>query len=384
MSTRITRRQLAATALAAKAAAAQAPASKYMGAMDNFTAKVDMKKLDPVAYSLQRWDAAPRALRFQAKSRRDAEAWQKRLRPKVVELMGGFPKERPPVKAQTLEVKSYPRFRRETVVFESRPGMTVFGYLLTPAGARGALPTVVCYPGHGRGVDDIVGIDEKGGDRTDKDGYQHDFALQVVEMGLAAFAIEPAGFGCRRDAIAFKRNLTQSSCLPSGGAALLLGETIIGWRVFDVMRSLDWLETRPEVDKTRFGCAGISGGGMGTMFAAAVDGRIKASLVSGYLCTFRDSIVSLSHCIDNYLPGVLNYAEMSDIAGLIAPRAFFAESGEKDNIFPVAAARSAFAEVEKIYEVFGAAEMAGHEVHPHAHIFHGVEGLPFLARQLKA
>ncbi len=59
---------------------------------------------------------------------------------------------------------------------------------------------MICIPGHGRGVDDIVGIDEHGFDRTDKAGYQHDFAIQVAEHGLAAVAIEPMGFGCRRDA----------------------------------------------------------------------------------------------------------------------------------------------------------------------------------------
>src|SRR5437016_7158768 len=51
--------------------------------------------------------------------------------------------------------------------------------------------TMVCVPGHGRGVDDIVGIDDHGQDRTSKDGYQHDFAIQVAEHGLAAVAIEP-------------------------------------------------------------------------------------------------------------------------------------------------------------------------------------------------
>ena len=64
---------------------------------------------------------------------------------------------------------------------------------------------MVCVPGHGRGVDDIVGIDDKGQDRTDKSGYQHDFAIQVVEHGMAAVAIEPMAFGCRRDPVTKKR-----------------------------------------------------------------------------------------------------------------------------------------------------------------------------------
>ena len=46
-------------------------------------------------------------------------------------------------------------------------------------------------------------------------------------------------------------------------------------------------------------------------------------MISGYLNTFRDCIMSVSHCIDNYVPGILNWAEMYDVAGLIAPRRCF-------------------------------------------------------------
>ena len=65
------------------------------------------------------------------------------------------------------------------------------------------------------------------------------------------------------------------------------------------------------------------------MFSAALEPRIRAAFISGYLNTFRDSIMSLSHCIDNYVPGILNWAEMYDVAGLIAPRPLFAESGDQ-------------------------------------------------------
>ena len=85
-------------------------------------------------------------------------------------------------------------------MFDSRPGVSVLAYVLLPAKARQPAPVMICVPGHGRGVDDIVGIDEQGRDRTDKAGYQHDFAIQVAEAGMAAVAIEPMGFGCRRDA----------------------------------------------------------------------------------------------------------------------------------------------------------------------------------------
>src|SRR4029079_12088996 len=100
---------------------------------------------------------------------------------------------------------------------------------------------------------------------------------------------------------------------------------------------------------------GIWGGGTARLFAAGLEPRLKVALVSGYLNTFRDSVGSLAHCIDNYVPGVLHWAEMHDIAGLLAPRPLFVESGEKDNIFPVRASVESFNEVRKIYSVVGAA-----------------------------
>ena len=127
---------------------------------------------------------------------------------------------------------------------------------------------------------------------------------------------------------------------------------------------------------------GISGGGTCTTFSTALEPRIKAALISGYLNTFKASIVSISHCIDNYVPGILNWAEMYDVAGLIAPRPLWVESGERDTIFPVAASRASFARVKKIYEVFGAGEMTGQEVFDGPHGFSGRMGLPFLARHL--
>jgi hypothetical protein len=233
-------------------------------------------------------------------------------------------------------------------------------------------------------VDDIVGIDEHGAERTDKAGYQHDFAIQVAEAGMAAIAIEPMGFGCRRDPINAAVNLSRKACDPAAGGALLVGQTMVGWRVWDVMRTIDYIATRSGLDLSRVGCMGISGGGTITVFATALDLRIRAALVSGYLNTFRDSIGSLAHCIDNYVPGILNWAEMHDIAGLIAPRPLFVESGEKDNIFPIRASIESFNEVRKIYSVFGAADRVEQEVFPGEHLFWGKRGIPFLARHLNA
>jgi hypothetical protein len=148
------------------------------------------------------------------------------------------------------------------------------------------------------------------------------------------------------------------------------------------MRTLDYIATRSELDQSRVGCMGISGGGTVTVFSTALEPRIRVALVSGYLNTFRDSIGSLAHCIDNYVPGMLNWAEMHDLAGLIAPRPLFVESGEKDNIFPIRASIESFNEVRKIYSVFGVPDRVEQEVFPDEHSFWGKRGIPFLARHL--
>jgi dienelactone hydrolase len=383
----MTRRDLArlstAGALLARRQARAAAPAKYTSALDGLDGKVDLASFDPIAYTLKLHDAAPLQLAFRATTRRQAEAWQRQLRPKIVELMGMPEKDRRTRLApQTLEVKEYPGYRREKFVFQSRPGLGVLGYLLTPTSGKPPFAPVICIPGHGRGVDDLVGVDPSGQDRTVKVGYEFDYAVQVVEHGMAAVAIEPMAFGCRRDPKTIARSLETSVCQPTAGSALLLGQTMIGWRVFDIQRTIDWMETRPELDAKRVGCTGVSGGGMATLFAAAVEPRIQASLVSCYLNTFRDCVMSLSHCIDNYIPGILNWAEMYDVAGLIAPRPLFAESAERDNIFPIAASRASFARVKKVYEVFGVPDLTGQEIFDAPHSFSGKQGLPFLAQHL--
>lgn len=379
---KLTRRQLGLAA--ASAFAQENMAVKYTGALDGFESKVTPTEFDPVLWTRDRYAAIPQQLAFHARTRKEAEVWQKRLRAKLIALLGGFPEDKTPLRPRTLEVRDFPNYRREKFVFESRPGVAVLGYLLTPRGAKRPYAPVICLPGHGRGVDDIVGIDDHGRDRTTKDGYQHDFAIQAVEHNMAAVAIEMMAFGCRRDAAARKRGLGVSSCQPSAGAALLFGETMIAWRVHDVMRTIDWIQTRPELDRTRIGCMGISGGGTCTLFAAAVEPRIRAAMMSCSLNTFRDSIMSISHCIDNYVPGILHWAEMYDVAGLIAPRPFFAESGDHDPIFPIAASRESFDRVKQIYAAFDASSQTGQEIFSGKHMFHGVEGLKFLADKLGA
>lgn len=381
----MTRRQVGVALATGAVLASDGKAAVYGGPLDDardaVREVVKNGNFDPAHFITEQYKSAPLRLTFRAANKTGAEIWQRQLRAKLIELLGGFP-ERTPLRPLSLDVREFPRYRREKFILESRPGVSVLAYLLTPLAKQPPFASVICIPGHGRGVDDIVAIDENGNPRTDQPGYEHDFAVQTVERGLAAIAIEPMAFGCRRDALARGKGMNITSCEPSAGAALLFGETMTGWRVWDVMRTIDWIATRPELDPNRIGCMGISGGGTITQFASALDTRIQAAYVSGYLNTFRDSIMSMPHCIDNYIPGILNWAENYDVASLIAPRFFFSEGGTRDPIFPVQATRAAFAKVKHAYEIFGVPERADQEIFEGDHEFHGVRGLPFMVAAL--
>ena len=94
--------------------------------------------------------------------------------------------------------------------------------------------------------------------------------------------------------------------------------------------------------------------------------------------------MSISHCIDNYVPGILNWAEMYDVAGLIAPRPLFSEAGDVDTIFPIAASVESYRKVKAVYDVFGAGDQVQQETFPGPHSFWGKKGMPFMAEKLRA
>ena len=324
-------------------------------------------RLDTLAYALARYrETAPR-LAFDP---RDPGAWKAKARPRLAELIG-LPSDRVPLAASFGDPVRRTGHMRIPVTFATRPNMAAFAYLLVPDGLKAPAPAVVCLPGHGRGADDLVGIAEDGSNRDHDDGYQHDFAVQCVRQGYVALALEMAGFGHRRDPNARKGGPSTSSCQTASGAALMLGESMVGWRVWDTRRAIDLLETRPEVDPKRVALMGISGGGTVALYAAALDERVKAAVLSCSFCTFKDSIYSIPHCIDNFVPGILRDFEVADITGLIAPRYLIAESGRDDPIFPAPGVESALRSTKGIYAAQASAANVAHAFFPAGHVFHG-------------
>lgn len=316
----------------------------------------------------------------------DRHLWQSRFRRSLSDVMGGLHRwERPPLAAKVCDSVSLDGYRRESVAFTTRHGLQACGYFLIPDGVDEPRPAVLCLPGHGRGVDVCVGIAADGSQRKlgEPDEYASDFALQCVAMGYPAFVLEMISFGVRRDPDIQALGRETTSCARDSMAALMLGETLAGWRVWDAMRALDYLETRDDiVDASRLAVMGISGGAMIAYFLAALDPRVAAAIVSCYFNLFATSVLSVDHCVDNFIPGLLNLCEMPDIAALIAPRALFVEGGSEDPIFPHAGFEAAVARAREIYAAFGAETAFGAQEFEGGHQFHGVAALAFLAERM--
>ena len=230
-------------------------------------------------------------------------------------------------------------------------GSSHTAYLLSQ-NASGKLPAVVACHGHGYGAE-IVGLNPDGTDNIGEPSYQKNFALELMRRGFIVIVPELLGFGDRRLKEDLNKEPNESSCYMISTYLLMMGKTMAGLRVNDVKRSIDYLETRNDVDTDRIGAMGISGGGL-CSFATALDTRIKAAVISGYTNTFKDSVMSIYHCVDNFIPGVVNHAEMPDIIGLIAPRPLLVESGSDDPIFPIDATREAYEKIKAIYRVLDA------------------------------
>ncbi|GAI47296.1 unnamed protein product, partial [marine sediment metagenome] len=200
-------------------------------------------------------------------------------------------------------------------------------------------PVVLALHGHGRGADDVLG--EYGSEVWQKwiRDYNYDYARQLVQKGFITFVPEVRGFGGREkesEKIVNPREEGNydTSCRKASFNAILLGQPILGRKIWDIMRSIDYLETRKEIDSERIGCLGLSMGGTIALFSSAMEERIKVVVISCCLNTFRDSIMTIEHCECNYIPYILQYAEMYDICGLIAPRPLLIEAAKDDPIFP--------------------------------------------------
>jgi len=319
---------------------------------------------------------------FKAKTIDEWKRWNEELREVFIRDLGGFPDKKVDLSPKLIEEKEYDDYIRQRIVYTTDENLDVPAYVLIPKNASGKLPAVVACHGHGYGSRAIVGLKPDGEDNTGDPGYQKNFAVELVKRGFLVIAPELLGFGDRRLKEDMNKDPNGSSCHRISTNLLMLGKTMAGVRVYDIIRTIDYLETREDVDSSRIGCMGISGGGLVCAFTSAIDQRIAAAVVSGYANTFEASVLSIFHCVDNFIPGLLKHAEMPDILGLIAPRPLLIESGISDPIFPIHAAKQAYDQLKQVYKLLNVEDRLEYDFFEGEHQISGVKAYPWLEKWL--
>lgn len=316
---------------------------------------------------------------FNAVNKSEWETWRQQLKQEFIKALG-IPAEKVPLKCEIMEEVRKDGYIRQRITYQVAENLDIPAYLLIPEEKKGRLPAVIACHGHGYGSREIVGINADGTENTGDPGYQKNFAIELAKRGLIVIAPEILGFGDRK---LLEDEKNYSSCHRISTYLLMLGTTMAGLRVRDILRTIDLLEARDDVDASRIGCMGISGGGLVCAFSSAIDERIKAAVVSGYANTFKDSVMAMFHCVDNFIPGIINIAEMPDLIGLIAPRALLLESGTEDPIFPISAARSAYSEIKHIYSVLDRSDNIDMDIFEGDHQISGQKAYNWLLEHLK-
>jgi dipeptidyl aminopeptidase/acylaminoacyl peptidase len=282
------------------------------------------------------------------------ESWQQSFRQRLADLSGlthirennrGLP-----LSPRSVEVVQFPGYRREKLYITAEPGIEIPFYLLLPDNGVGPYPLVLTPHGHGKaGKNLYVGNFETDEDRKMGLAGERDVALQAVAEGYAVIAMDVRGFGEMARVEDFAEGKT-CSCDELQKRAFMHGRTLIGERVYDMGRLIDYAATRPEIDTDRIAITGNSGGGTVTIYTSALDERIKISVPSSSFCTFYGSIMRVPHCHCNFIPGIMKFGEIYDVAGLIAPRPVLFVHGVLDNDFPIEYTREAYAHTRAIYE----------------------------------
>lgn len=297
------------------------------------------------------------AFPFVATNLEDARLWQTQCREALGDVIGFIDTPVVSPDPEIIEEVDKGDYIRRKLIIRTSEYSRMPVYLLIPKSSGNCVPVAIAYAGHGYGVKDIVGLWENGDERDSPDGYHDDFGVRLCRRGFLVAAPEIACFGERQNDYSHLEEGVPAppptTCHNASTYAFMLGVSVLGMRVRDGMRLIDYLDTVPEADTSRVGVMGISGGGMLSFFHTAMDTRIGACVVSGYFSSFRSSILAMSHCECNFAPGLFKIGEHSDISGLILPRPMMIEAGTWDCIFPIAEVRKSVEKAKEICVILG-------------------------------
>lgn len=325
---------------------------------------------------------APLSMRFQGDSLADARAWQARFRAKLAELLG--PHQPPQAWRTTVEAESDQGDHvRRSLLLEADGHPTLPIHLLIPeAATKGPLPAVLALHGHGPfGYDAVAGIDDSPERKADIAHYNFDFGRQLARRGyvVATPCFQP--FGRRLDSKEAYGG--DDACAVSFVRLQLLGRVLLAENLRDALWGFELLRSQAEVDPERIGCVGLSYGGRMAMMTAAMESRIRVAVPSGALNVMQERAMLRYSCGAQVIPGLLQYGDVPEIAGLIAPRPALWEVGLRDGLMVKEWIKPAWARIRNVYRAYDAEDHLQRDEFDGAHRWNGVKAYPMLDKVLK-
>lgn len=278
------------------------------------------------------------------KTKADAEAYVKSVQAKIRRCFGPEP-ERTPLAARITGVVERDAYDIEKIIFESRPGFLVTANLYLPKSRSAPVPGVVGTCGHSN-------------NGKAAEAYQS-FAQGLARLGYACLIYDPIGQGERlqyvKDDLSprFRPGVTEH--LIAGNQQFLVGEFLGMWRAWDGIRALDYLLTRPEVDKNQIGVTGNSGGGTMTTWLCGVEQRWTMAAPSCFVSSFRRNL-------ENELPqdteqcppkAVALGLDHDDFLAALAPKPVIILAKERD-YFDARGSEETHRRLKRLYGLLGA------------------------------
>jgi len=350
-------------------AAAAAPDSPHIGNLYPFVQKqADRSRLE---------------LSFLQSRFQDLKTWQKLARGRVLECLCYSP---PPVSAAPQVIRRADRgdYIEEYLTFQATPDLRVPAYVLIPKNASLPAPGVVVLHCHGGayvwGKEKVVAVENEHPVLSEFKSQLYEgtsIATELVRRGYIVITIDMFYWGERRmlldgdppsyrepqrmtseEVAAFNRRSSQNEQLVAR-TLMTAGITWPGVVLWDDLRTLDYLASRPDVDRRRLGCVGLSVGGYRSFLLAALDPRIKAAVDVGWMTSYASNI--RRHVMNTvgftfHVPGLYRYLDLPDLAALIAPRSILVINGSKDTLFPADGVEKAFRKIEACFRKAGVAE----------------------------
>lgn len=287
------------------------------------------------------------------------EEWERRkpiLRRQMLEMLGLDPlPERTELHATVTGVVQGEGFRVEKLHFQSRPQLYVTANLYLPDKIDRPLPTILYVCGHSE-------VKKDGVSYGNKVGYQHHGAW-FARHGYVCLVLDTLQLG-------EIQGMHHGLYRYDQWQWLNFGYTPAGVEAWNCVRALDYLETRPEVDRTRFGVTGRSGGGAYSWWITAIDDRIRAAVPVAGITDLEDHVVNgcvEGHCDCMYFVNTYGW-DYATVAALAAPRPLLIANTDRDSIFPLDGVLRIHHRVRDIYQLENAVEALGVAITTGGHV----------------